>query len=272
MTVVNALLGGLVNGLLYPFRDLPPIVGLLVVSLLAAIGMLAVFKATSDQSRIASVKRLIHAGLFEIRLFNDDLRLILRAQAEILRHNLTYLRLSLVPVVWMILPLGLLIAHLQFHYGYEGLVPGRPTLLKVRLAGPAEPTDLELSVPPGMRVETPAVWIPTLREAAWRIVSEQPGTYELSIRIDGQTYSKSVRSSEAVVRRSPLRVAPGVINQALYPAEAPLPRDAPLESIELIYPTREVSLLGWDVHWLVAFFVLSIVIAFALRNRFGVVL
>ncbi len=273
MTVVNALLGSLASGLLYPFRELPPIVGLLVVSFLTAIGMLAVFKATSDQSRIAAAKRAIHAGLFEIRLFNDDLRLILQAQADILRHNLTYLRLSLVPMVWMILPLGLLIAQLQFHYGYEGLAPGRPALLKVRLADTApEPSSLDLSVPSGMRVETPAVWIPTLREAAWRIVSEQPGTYELLIRVDGRTYTKSARSSQAVVLRSPLRVETGIVNQALYPAEAPLPRAAPVAAIELTYPTRQVSLLGWQVHWLVAFFVLSIFFAFALRNRFGVVL
>jgi Phosphoenolpyruvate phosphomutase len=38
------------------------------------------------------------------------------------------------------------------------------------------------------------------------------------------------------------------------------------------YPEATVSLLGWRVHWMVAFFVLSIVFAFALRGRFGVVL
>ena len=273
MTVVNRLLGVIVDALLYPFRTLPPIVGLLVLSLLTAVGMLLVFRATSNQPRIAAVKRLIHAGLFEIRLFNDDLRLILRAQFDILRHNLTYLRLSLVPMVWMIVPLALLIAQLQFHYGYDGVPPGRPILVKIRLAETApEPQRLDLTAPDGLRVETAPVWIPTLREAAWRIVSEQPGDYDLSIEVDGRTYHKSVRTSGGIVRRSPVRLAPGWLNQALYPAEAPLPADSALASIELIYPDREVSLLGWRVHWLVAFFVLSILFAFLLRNRFGVVL
>ena len=124
MTWINLGLGGLVGAALSPFRSLPPIVGLSVVSLVAAIGMLLVFRATSNQPAIAAVKRRIHAGIFEIRLFNDDLRSMFSAQFDILRHNLTYLRLSLAPMVWMLVPLVLLIAQLQFYYGTTALGPG----------------------------------------------------------------------------------------------------------------------------------------------------
>ena len=54
------------------------------------------------------------------------------------------------------------------------------------------------------------------------------------------------------------------------PAEDPLPASAPIESITVDYPDAEVSLFGWGLHWIIVFFVLSIVFAFALRNRFGV--
>ena len=61
---------------------------------------------TSDQrAHPRRQARRLHAALFEIRLFNDDLSAIFRAQAEMLRHNLTYLRLSLVPMIWMFVPL-----------------------------------------------------------------------------------------------------------------------------------------------------------------------
>ena len=56
-----------------------------------------------------------------------------RSQLRILRHNLTYLRLSAVPLVWILPPLILIMAQMQFHYGYRGLEPEEPTLLKVRL-------------------------------------------------------------------------------------------------------------------------------------------
>jgi uncharacterized membrane protein (DUF106 family) len=99
MSYLNALLVPVFDAALIPFRSMPPLVGLAIVSLVTAVGMLVVFRRTSNQARLAEVKRSIHASLFEMRLFNDDLRAILRAQAEILRHNATYLRLSMVPML-----------------------------------------------------------------------------------------------------------------------------------------------------------------------------
>src|SRR4030095_3656765 len=102
MGLIVGALRVLFDGILLPFREMPALVGLAVVSLITAIGMLFVFKATSNQKKIGEVKRHIYAGLFEIRLFNDDARAILRAQAEILKNNLAYVGLSLVPMLWMI--------------------------------------------------------------------------------------------------------------------------------------------------------------------------
>jgi uncharacterized membrane protein (DUF106 family) len=275
MTWVNSALGWLVGTLLGPFQSLPPAVGLSIVSLVVAVAMLLVFRKTSNQAAIAAVKRKIHAGIFEIRLFNDDLRAMFRAQGDILRHNLTYLRLSFAPMLWMLVPLVLLIAQLQFYYGYDGLEPGKPALVKVTLketaAGASSPA-IELNAPSGMRVETPLVWIPSEREAAWRVSAEQPGDYQLTVRLDGRAVSKEVNVSSRVGWRAPERLEPGFVNQLLYPAEAPIDADVPIEAIRVTYPDREVSVLGWQTHWMIAFFVLSIVFAFALRKRFGVVI
>ena len=278
MSFVNSVLRPVFDLALSPFRGLPPIVGLVVVSLLTAIGMLLVFKRTSNQDGIAAVKRRIHASLFEIRLFNDDLRAIFRAQAEILRYNLTYLRLSAAPMLWTLPPLILIIAQLQFHYGYQGLEVGKSTLLKVELQTAADDASwqeaprpsLSLQTPAGIRVETPGVWIPSLSEMDWRVRPENRGDYTIEVVLDGQSYSKSVTVSDDVVLRSPSRLARGFLNQLLYPAEAALPPASPIRSITITYPEAEVSVLGWPLHWMIVYFVLAIVFAFALRNTFKV--
>src|SRR6185436_20005885 len=118
MAALNALLRAVFDAALHPFHALNPLVGLVVVSLSISIGMLLVYKATSAQTDLDAVKRRIHACLFEIRLFNDDLRAILHAQFEILRHNFTYLRLSFVPMLWMFVPLTLVFFQLESHYAY----------------------------------------------------------------------------------------------------------------------------------------------------------
>jgi uncharacterized membrane protein (DUF106 family) len=274
MSILNAVLRAMVDGLLYPFRGLPPIVGLTVVSLLTSVLLLVVFKKTSNQKALEAVKRKIHACLFEIRLFNDDFRSIFRAQLDILRHNLTYLRYSTVPMIWTLPPLVLLIAQLQFHYGYESLRPGHPALVKATLRasdGGSKPAIRLEASGPGLQVKEPPVWIPSQREMAWRIEPQDAGDYELRIVNGAESVTKSVRvmdGPDLVLRRSPLRVR-GFLEELLYPAEPPLPRGA-FESIAVTYPDASVDVFGLELHWMIVYFVLSIAFAFLLRGTFKV--
>jgi uncharacterized membrane protein (DUF106 family) len=273
MSAVNAALRLVFDALLAPFAAWPPIVSLVLVSLLVAILMLVVFKRTSDQPALAAVKRKIHAGLFEIRLFNDDLRAIMRAQGDILRHNLTYLRLSLWPMVFILPPLVLVIAQLQFHYGYEGLRKGQPALLEVDLApdaGAGARPAATLDLPAGLRAQTEVVWIKAESQLLWRLVAEREGDYELGLNVAGVHLTKTVRVTPLTVRLSPVRVGTDFLSQLLYPAEAPLPPGNPVRAVHISYPEREVSVLGYGMHWMIPFFGLSIAFAFALRGLFKV--
>ena len=159
----------------------------------------------------------IHAGLFEIRLFSDDLRAIFRAQGEILRHNGTYLKLSLAPMIWILPPLVLVMAQLQFHYGYEGLRPAEATLLQVDLkpetVTPGQRPRAVLDLPPGLGAETEDVWLPAESQLAWRLAAEREGDFQIGISIDGaEPVTKTVRVTRSVVRLSPVRVDPGLLS------------------------------------------------------------
>lgn len=273
----NRALGAFFDLLLAPFRRFQPIVGLTVISIVVSVLMLWGFKATSDQKALAEVKGRIHAGVFEIRLFKDDFRAILRAQIGILRHTLTYFRLSMVPMLWMLVPIVVVVIQLQFQYGYRGLQPGESALVRVELTddgaervAATDGADLSLDAPAGVRVETTQLWIPSLGEANWRIAAESPGLYDLVLHVGGTRLTKSVRVSDAVDLRSPVRPSHGLLEQLVYPAEAPIPRGSPVARIELAYPDGEVGLLGWDMHWLIAFFILTMVFAFVLQRPMGV--
>jgi uncharacterized membrane protein (DUF106 family) len=276
MWTVNRILGSLIEGVLYPFRDLPQLVGLAVISLLVSIPLMLGFKALSDQDALAAAKRRIHAGVFEIRLFNDNLRAITRAQLDILRHTLTYFRLSFVPMAWMMIPLVLILIQLQFHYGYGALETGQPAIVKVSLAqdsggSAAARPQLALTVSDGLRVETPMLWIPSQREASWRIGAGEPGHYQVTVTTDEAEFAKSVvftgaPASSSAGRRSPRRPSSAFFDQLFYPVERPLSGGAAVASITVRYPDGRVSLLGWKTHWLVAFFVLTLLFALLLQK------
>ena len=277
MKIINSILGTVFELLMMPFRTLP-MLGLVLISAVVAVGMLLVFKKTSNQEQLDAVKRRIHACLFEIRLFNDDIGAIMRAQLEILRHNMSYLRLQLVPLIFILPPMILLLTQLQPFYGYSGLEPGESALLQVtlnpdgELAGGAgfqvdEKPDVSLELPDGVRLDSPSVWVPSQGEMAWRLVADQPGEHDLAVRVGSDTYSKSLVASEEAIRRSPMRVT-SFFDQVLYPVEKPLAKDGPISSIELTYPEDPYFFLM--PKWMWIFFVLTIVFAFALRKPMGV--
>ena len=58
------------------------------------------------------------------------------------------------------------------------------------------------------------------------------------------------------------------------PSEPPLPSDGAIQRITIAYPEATISLLGWSWEWsfawMVVFFVLTMVFAFALKKPMGV--
>ncbi|MBY0496805.1 MAG: hypothetical protein K2Y23_21560 [Cyanobacteria bacterium] len=274
MEPLNRVLRAAVDAALSPLAPLPPIAAIAVVSLAVAVAMLLVVRRTSNQPAIAQVKRQIQASIFEIRLFNADIR-ALHSTIDVLRHNLTYLRLSLAPLPWVIVPMTLLVAHLQFYYGYEGFAPGQDAVFKVRIARNSLPPGggrprVGLEAPPGVQVQTPQVWIASEREAAWRIGFSAPGDYELRVTVDRQTVTKTVRVSGGIGRRSPGRYRAGLLSQVLYPAEPPMPPQGAVDAIEVSYPHRELKVLGRRVNWSTTFVGMALLFAWLLRSTLGV--
>jgi hypothetical protein len=280
MSILNLTIGTVVDLLQAPFEGLPPVLGILVWSIPTGVFALWVFKKSSNQQQIAAVKRKIHVCLFEIRLFNDDLRAIVRAQAEILRHVVHYQGLALIPMLFILPPLVLLMVQLHAFYGFRGLEPGEGALLTVSVADDsgaaklAERPQIELVLPDGLSMETPGVWTPSLGQMAWRIGAETPGDYTIQIRAGDTTVTKSARVSDRVVRLSPTRPATSFIDQLEWPSEPPLPESSGLAEITLAYRDATVSLLGWKFEWryawMVVFFVFTMVIAVALKGPLGV--
>jgi uncharacterized membrane protein (DUF106 family) len=280
MSILNSLIRPLIDTLQVPLAGSSPLLGIILWSIPTAWFALLVFKRTSNQERIAEVKRRIQACLFEIRLFNDDLRAIVRAQGEILRHVIHYQALALKPMIWILPPLVLLMVHLHAFYGFCGLQPGDDALISVELEtgwqvpdGSDEPP-VRLDAPPGIRLDTPAVWVPSLSEVSWRVAAEAPGDYDLQFAVGDQRVSKSLRVTDRVVRLSPTRPGGSLLGQLEWPSEPPIPRSSPIRSIHVAYPEGKVNVFGWILEsqyaWMVVFFVLTMVIAVALKGRMGV--
>jgi hypothetical protein len=273
MSFINSILGRLFDVLFFPFRHLNPWFGMAFISLLTGLLMLVIFRLTSNQEGIKKVKDKIKAHLLELRLFKDSLNISLKAQGQILRHNLRYIGYSLKPMLVMMIPLILILVQLNFWFGYKPLRPGESAILIVKLEKSARPMELDASIeaPAGVVVETPPLRLEEQKEIDWRIQAASKGVHELIVKIGGQSVAKSVAVDlEPLARISPLKVKSGFIDELFNPGERPLPSSAPVKSIEVTYPPKRMNILGLRLHWLIAYLALSILIGFALKKPFRV--
>ena len=273
MWVFNVLVGKIFVALFLPLLSLGPWAGMIVVSLLTAVLMLFVFRLTSNQAGIKKVKNRIKAHLLEIRLFNDNLGVSLKAQGNILLANLRYIGYNLRPMLVMIIPLILILIQLNLWFGSSSLQPGQATMLKMKLEKSRNPLEMQVSVhpTPNLLLETPPVRIEDEHEISWRLRAIEKGTASLAITAGSQTFTKEVSVGQKPLSRiSALKPGRRVLDMVLNPGERPLPSGTGIRSVEVIYPSKNMDVFGRGVHWLIVYFVLSIIFGFALKGFFKV--
>ena len=301
MTTVVGFFSGamtwLFDVMLWPFRSLSPWWPIVVVSLLTGIAMLWLFGKISNQAAIRVVRDGIRGNLIGIRLFGDDLGLLFRLQIRIFKQTLVYLGYAAVPFVLMIVVIIPILIQLELRFAYRPLHEGEVTVVSVRVADPAAiDAGVALDVPEGVVVEAPPVrirsldddelrradgmpaWLlkalgPVLRsgdgQVSWRVRVESPGHHVLTVRIGDEEVQKELVAGEGWQPVS-LKRSSGALGTLAHPGESPIRGAAAVRSVELIYPESTISLFGWGMHWIIPFFVLSLVFAFALRGPMGV--
>jgi len=246
-------------------------VALIVLSAAAGVALLWLFARTSDPAAIERTKKRLQARLLELRLWADEPRVVLRAQKELFKENGRYFGLMLRPAIYASLPLGAFLIVLQGFYGWEPLRPGEACVVTVQLRAKQLLEDsLRLEAPPGIIVETPGIRALELAQVSWRLRAEKPVAGELVVRGKGWAERKQIVAGTRFGWVSPKRVR-SRWQWLLYPGEAPI-RNPELDWISVQYPAGSVRLLGLEFHWLVWFFLISLVTALLLKNRFGVVI
>jgi uncharacterized membrane protein (DUF106 family) len=273
MWIFNSAFGKLFDILFLPFRGMSPWIGMILISFLTGLLMLFVFKWTSNQQGIQKVKNKIKAHLLELRLFKDNMGQSLRSQGSILRCNLKYISYSAKPMLVMILPLILILIQLNFWFGYESLEPNEPAILKIKLGKDQNPMDTHITVQPspGLRMETSPLRIEESKEIDWRFSATQEGTQQFEVTVDGKTVTKKVSVAQKPLSKiSPLKPGKKFFDQVMYPTEPPIDGKIPVQSIEIQYHGKKMNLFGWKIHWLIAYFALSIIFGFAFKGMFKV--
>jgi len=276
MRVILEYLSRLFDLLFAPLAGFPRIYGLLAVCVPTGAVLIAIYAWVSDQEAMRQVKQRIRLHFMEVSIYRDDLLVGVQALKGIFGQNLRYMLLTLKPATFMIVLVILLLGQLNLRFSHEPLQPGQRFVLAVKLSpetvAAAGRPKFALSVPAGLEVETPPLYMPDIREVDWRLRVKEYGDYTLGVSVNGQKAQKRVLVSRRLVSFYPELGRDSLLNIFTNPLEKPLPNDSPVESIRLhLEPAYYLEdVLGFRVHWLVAFFVFTVVVGLTIKKIFGI--
>ncbi len=247
-----------------------PLYLVLAISIIIGLLMVIVFRYTSDQKAIGRAKDRLKAHLLAVRLFQDQLPVVMCAYGKILRGTASYLRLAFTPFMIAILPITFLIVQLDRYFGWMPLQPAQTFLVEARVEDPAALNDASLQLPSQLSSSAPAVHVPKDKEVVWRVTAEHEGRYEIKIAASGQTVSKQVVVSPVLARVSPVRLKGNFWERVFTSGEPALADNSPVQSITIDYAPREIDFAWMQWNWIVLFFVVSLVAGFVFKSVLGI--
>jgi hypothetical protein len=249
--------------------NLPTLI-VVLISIVLGMMMVVVFRYTSDQNAIRAAKDRLKAHLLALRLFQDQISVVMRSYPRILLAIGRYLRVASVPLLVVIVPLTFLIVELDHYFGSLPIRSGQAFLVKAQTSNADALNRLSLELPNGLRATAPAVHVYAENEVAWRLVAAKDGNYQIQIEGLGQALSKSVVVGSGLPRLSAVRYRGRFWKRIFVSTESPLADNSSVESIEVLYPERAISLAGIRGNWMWFLFGVSLAAGFLFKSILGI--
>jgi hypothetical protein len=268
---LNARANVLGRWLLAPLGVLPGWLSATLVAAATGVGLLAVFKYTSDQRAIHRVRSDIDANLLALKLFKDSARVALRSQGRILLGAGRLFVLAVVPMLVMAVPVTLLLGQLSLWYEARPLGVGEESVITLGLGGDDGSPWPAVSLEPTDAVDVTAgpVRVRSRREVCWSVKARSPGSHHLAFRIDDRTITKELAVGDGFMRVSAERPGWDVSSILMNPWEPPFRPGEPVRSIAIAYPERPSWTSGTG-YWVIYWFIVSMAAALCFRRALNV--
>ena len=253
-----------------PLEANVPAVIVVAISLVVGLIMVIVFGYTSDQKAIHVAKDRLKAHLLALRLFQDQIQVVVRSYGRIVLATGRYLRLAFKPLLFVIVPMTLLIVQLDRYLGSVPISTGQSFLVKARMDNPEALNEASIQLPDGLATTAAAVHVPSESEVAWRVVAAKPGDYIVNIQVSDQAFSKRVIVGSGLPRLSSVRLRGQFWERMFLSGEAALPDNKFIQAIAVQYPDRNIAFAGFEWSWIWLFFVLSLAAGFLFKSILGI--
>jgi hypothetical protein len=275
MNALNHGITAVFDALLWPLERLGKGPSLVIASGVFGVVALVLFKHLSSQKRIKSAKDKVKGHLIEIRIYQDDPLLVMKATGRVLARNVQYLGWNLLPFIPLALPFAFVIAQLVVRHAFRPVplttdvarvMPGQGTTLSIELAADSASRIKSLVVhyPDGVTPISPLVRVPNDGRAFQEVVASKSGNHTIELELDsGARETKMLAAGDVEVRHMQPERGKGFFAALLWPAENTFASDSPFERVSFVYPDADQGWLPSGVGGVViTFLVASMVFGF----------
>jgi hypothetical protein len=274
MDIIHRILTAVFDVVLAPLEWMGDLVALVLASGVFGVLALLVFKQISWQAGIRSTKDKIKGHMIGIRIYQDDLGIVLSSVAKVVLRNFQYLGLNFGPILPLFVPFVLIAAQFVVRYAFQPLpvldaakvhsmLPGRGNMLEIRFKQDrrADMGALDVKLPPFLVQLSPLARNVGDGLAVLEFAAVAPGDADIEFHLGAEVVgSKRVVAGDECPRSlQPGRVS-GFFESWLWPAEPRLPIACPLASVSFLYPRTSLGPLpSGEGGVLLTFFLASIV-------------
>jgi hypothetical protein len=248
------------------------LLALVLISILAGLAVLYIYRGISSPASIKKSKDQVKAHILAIRLYKDEWRVIVKSFILSLLATARYFAFNMIPLLILLPLLAPLFAQLEIRYGLDPVSPGRVVEIKAAFEDDLDVLEPVLVAADWYRPAMAPVYVYARQEVHWQIELLKPGHHQLKIQTRRGFVEKTLRSGEIDGRLalSSRRHRGGILDGLLYPAESPLPSAAAAMWVEVVYPGRTFPLAGLDVHWIWVHLLVVLLVVLLFKKRFGI--
>ncbi len=267
--IIGSALTWVLDTILLPFRCLPPIWGLLFISLLTGLGMISIFRLTSNQEKISRLRKRMLGEVFGILLHVSSPKTVIGFAGRLIGSNTLYLLYILKPLLVIAIPFMLIWGQLDARYGSDEGDQNAYVTITVRYEDSVPKRDDITVSGRGIEVIPPVVMVDTLSQVSFRIAFEDGIISSLNVNGTASIVGSTGLWNGAIVLRG--FDGSNSLKRLFCPwVGRPVLTDAgPVSGWYSLHAVR-YGILGGHWSWLAVFLVFSSVFAIAGAKIFNV--
>ncbi len=276
--------------ILYPFSFINEFWGILFLSFLSSIFVLYIYKLVSSPAKIKETKDLIKANILAIRLYKDFWKVIVSSFVKSLYYTMKYFLLNMIPLLLIIPLMAPVFSQMLIRYEMKPFEIGDEVIIKAKFYKNVDLNGIDAKINSKgqlspkktlswkvdanrqiIKQDMKPVFLNAINEINWKMQVIKEGKQDIELIINEKIYRKSFVSEKGfrgII--SEYKYGKSNIDHILYPGEEIFNDNETLKYINIYYKGRLISFLGTEIHWLIHYLILMLIIVLSLKKRFGV--